>query len=407
MAAKEKIIVSLNFGNSNINVGELAISKAKVYFKYYPDFISRGIEISPFKLPLSNTILSAEPELFDGLHGVFNDSLPDGWGRILLDRKLSSKGINLSGITPLDRLAYVGSSGMGALNYQPEFDSKYERFALDLDLIASDMKQVLDGFDSGILDKLYQLGGSSGGARPKIFVGFNPETEHIIHGAERFAEGYEHWIIKFPSSVDPVDIANIEYAYYKMALDTGIEMSTCKLFQGESGRMFFGTKRFDRIGNERLHMHSASGLMHDNFRLSAMDYGHLMDCAFRLENHIAAYDKIFRLAVFNVFSHNCDDHSKNFAFLMNENGNWKLAPAYDLTFSHSSHGHHSTTVSGESKNPGTKQLLELAEYFSVSKPEEIIEQVKGVVSKWKKYAAAAGVSKGSIKRIENSLQSIS
>ena len=406
MAIVEKLLVSLEFGNNKIEVGELAISKGKIYFKYYLDFINLGIEISPFKMPLSTSILSAESEPFDSLFGVFNDSLPDGWGRLLLDRKLSSETINISTITPLDRLAYVGSRGMGALSYQPEVKSENENLAFELDNIANEMKRVLDGLDTDILDKLYQLGGSSGGARPKIFIGFNPETQHITHGTDRLPKGYEHWIIKFPSSSDSMDVANIEYAYYKMALDAGIEMNTCKLFKGKSGRMYFGTKRFDRIGNDRLHMYSASGLMHDNFKLSTMDYGHLMDCAFRLENHVFAYDKIFRLASFNVFAHNCDDHSKNFSFLMNNNGVWKFAPAYDLTFSYSSHGHHSTMISGESKNPGTKHLLELADYFGISKPANLIEQVRVIVSNWKEYAADAGVNINSRNRIETVLQTI-
>ena len=135
-----------------------------------------------------------------------------------------------------------------------------------------------------------------------------------MSGSSSPAEGYEPWIIKFPSSSDLPDIANIEYAYYKMARDSGIEMSECRLFQGKSGRVYFGTCRFDRNGSKRIHMHSASGLLHDNFRMSSMDYGHLMDCAFRLEQHVGAYSKILRLAAFNVFAHNRDDHSKNFSF---------------------------------------------------------------------------------------------
>ncbi len=402
----EKILISLDFGKQRYEVGELAHSRNKIYFKFYPEFIRKDLEISPFKMPLSNGILSADPEPFENLFGLFNDSLPDGWGRLLLDRKLSSQGIDISSIGPLDRLAYVGSTGIGALIYQPELTETIESSVSDLDFIANEMKSVMSGYETDILDELYHLGGSSGGARPKIFIGFNPDTEHIIHGAITLPEGYEHWIVKFPSSFDPDDIANIEYAYYKMAMDAGIEMSSCRLFRGGSGKVYFGTKRFDRIGNDRLHMHSASGLMHDNFRLSTMDYGHLMDCAFRLEKHINAYRKVFRLAAFNVFAHNCDDHSKNFSFLMNFRGDWKFAPAYDLTFSYSSHGHHSTMVSGESRNPGVKQLIELSEYFGISKSVGIIDAVREIVSKWKDYATDAGVSNSSSKRIERVLQTI-
>lgn len=150
--------------------------------------------------------------------------------------------------------------------------------------------------------------------------------------------------LKFPSSYDLPDIANIEYAYYKMALATGIKISECKLFRSTSGNSYFATKRFDRIHNNRLHLHSASGLLKDNFRFSNLDYGNIMDCAFHLENYVAAYSKVLRLAAFNIDSHNRNDHSKNIAFLMNSQGQWNLAPAFDLTFSNSSHSMYSIMV---------------------------------------------------------------
>ncbi len=387
MTGVKKLIVSISLGEQEIDLGELVSAKRKIYFKYYPGFIDKGIQISPFKMRLSDKVLSADTKPFDGLFGVFNDSLPDGWGQLLLDRTLSSRGISISKITPLDRLAYIGFGGMGALIYRPEIGSEYVRKnRLELDVIASQMNYVLEGASSDVIEELFDLGGSSGGARPKIFVGYNPATDHLIHGSEELPDGYEHWIIKFPSSSDPIDIAYIEYSYYKMALDAGIKMNQCKLFTAGSGKEYFGTKRFDRVDGMRVHMHSASGLMHDNFRLSNMDYGYLMDCAFRLENHVKAYEKILRLAAFNVFGHNLDDHSKNFSFLMDNEGRWQLAPAYDLTFSYSSHGMHSTMVAGESRAPGKRHLLELAKYFSVKKPDEIIDRVQDVVFSWDKYA---------------------
>ena len=185
-----------------------------------------------------------------------------------------------------------------------------------------------------------------------------------------------------------------------MAVDSGIEMSECKLFKGKTGQVYFGTKRFDRIGNNRLHMHSASGMMHDDFRLSNLDYGHIMDCAFRLERDVNAYEKILRLAAFNVFANNRDDHSKNFSFLMDENGKWKVAPAYDLTFSSSGHGMHSTMVSGESANPNKQHLMELANYFKIKNAKSIIDQVQEVVNNWKSYAKKYNVSADSKNRIE-------
>jgi len=193
---------------------------------------------------------------------------------------------------------------------------------------------------------------------------------------------YEDWIIKFPSSADNREIAKIEFACHKMALLAGLEMSECRLFKGKSGQVYFGTKRFDRVDGQRLHTHTASGLMHDNFRMSTMDYGHLMDGAFRLEKHVKAYEKVFRLAAFNLYLHNRDDHSKNFSFLMNSQGEWRFAPAYDLTFSYSGYGFHSTMIAGESKNPGRKDLMKLATHFGLKHAGSIIEEVQEAVSQW-------------------------
>jgi serine/threonine-protein kinase HipA len=399
----KKIYVSIQFDAEEIEVGELVSENKLIYFKYYPHFIKRGLEISPIKLKLNTDINKANEIPFDGLYGVFFDSLPDGWGRLLLDRTLTARGISIAHLTPLDRLAYVGNQGMGALLYKPEMPVENSGgFRIELDEIANATQQIIKGTATEVLDELFQLGGSSGGARPKILVGYNPTTQHLINADKELPLGYEHWLIKFPTSSDSRDIANIEYAYYKMALDAGIEMSECQLFKGQSGKVYFGTKRFDRQGNNKLHLHSAAGIMHDNFRLSALDYGHLMDCAFQLERDIKAYEKVLRLATFNVFANNRDDHSKNFSFLMDATGKWRLAPAYDLTFSYSGHGMHSTMVAGESANPTRQHLLKLATYFKIKNANLIIDEVQAVVTSWKKYAALYDVkndSKNNIQKI--------
>ncbi len=397
----KKIIVSILFNKNPIELGELVSDGREIYFKYYTDFLSKGLEISPIKLKLNTGIHKADSIPFDGLFGVFADSLPDGWGKLLLDRSLTAKGININSITILDRLAMVGSKGMGALIYKPEIDDGiHNQFEFELDKIAQATQQIISGTSIDILDELYLMGGSSGGARPKILVGYNPKTQQLITNENELPNGYEHWLIKFPSSYDKTDIANVEYAYHKMALAAGIEMSECKLFKGKSGKVYFGTKRFDRIGNYRLHMHSAAGMMHDNFRLSNLDYGHIMNCAFRLERDVRAYEKILRLAAFNVFAHNRDDHSKNFSFLMDENGFWKVAPAYDLTFSSSGHGMHSTMISGESMNPNKHHLMELANYFKIKNASKIIDHVQEVVYNWKTFAKQCKVSKDTRNEIE-------
>jgi len=394
MNSIRNILVSLNIEDKVYDVGELALDNNTIYFRYHTDFIKSGLNISPIRLPFNNEINNAPKEPFDGLYGVFNDSLPDGWGRLLLDRTLSSKGINISQLTPLDRLAYVGNKGMGALCYQPQFEDEDNYQAqLELDIVAREMSHILKGESTELLDELFAIGGSSGGARPKILVGYNKDSSELIHGVNELPKEFEDWIIKFPSSLDNQEIANIEYAYYKMALWAGIEMSECQLFYGQSGQTYFGTKRFDRVNGQRLHMHTACGMMHDNFRMSSMDYGHLMDCAFQLERHVKAYEKVLRLAAFNVFAHNRDDHSKNFAYLMDGKGQWRFAPAYDLTFSNSAYGFQSTMVAGESKNPGIAHLLKLADTFKVKNVKQIIEEVKDAVNQWDTIGNDCGVSK--------------
>jgi serine/threonine-protein kinase HipA len=342
---------------------------------------------------------------FEGLFGVFSDSLPDGWGRLLLDRTLTAKGILLQDISPLQRLSYVGLKGMGALLYRPQIETTaQETLQVELDAIAKEMVLVLQGASSLAIDALYEMGGSSGGARPKILVGYHPGTQHLIHGIEPMPEGYEHWLIKFPSSNDRTDIAQIEYAYHKMALAAGIAMNPCKLFETESGKVFFGTKRFDRTEHGRLHLHSAAGMLNDNFRYSTMDYGNLMDATFRLEHDVTGHEKILRIAAFNVFAHNRDDHSKNISYLMDSVGNWQLAPAYDLTYSNSSHGMHSTTIAKEGTQPGKSHLLELANEFRLKNGTVIIDQVADAVSQWKWYAKDACVTKESMDLIEKKMQ---
>jgi serine/threonine-protein kinase HipA len=398
---RNKINVSIKFSDDEIEVGKLILDNRQVYFKYDDDFLERGLNLSPLRLQFNNSIQFAKPEPFQGIFGVFDDSLPDGWGKLLLNRALEKEGLSLNDITILDQLAYVGETGRGALIYRPAIMSE-ENFSdhIDIDKLKTDIDQVYKGTSEDVIEELIHLGGSSGGARPKANVGYNPKTDELIHGKNNLPEGFEHWIIKFPNSEDPFDIANIEYAYHKMALAANIEMSECKLFESKKGLQIFGTKRFDRIGNNRLHMHSMAGLTHDNFRRSSIDYGHVIDTAYTLEQSAAARKKVLRLAAFNVYSHNRDDHSKNFSWLMDDAGNWTFAPAYDLTYSSTAIGEHSTRIAGEGAYPGRKNILALAREFSISKPNEIIEEVQDAISEWPKMAKACGVGKASLNRIQ-------
>lgn len=396
----KQINVFLRFSENEIPVGRLVFYNKQIHFKYHDDFVNDGFNISPIKLKLNNGIQVASSEPFHGLFGVFDDSLPDGWGLLLLNRVLEKKGLSLNEMNMLDRLAYIGDTGKGALVYRPAItEGKSFSDVIDIDQLKTSMDEVYEGASDVIIDELMSLGGASGGARPKANVGYNPTTNELIHGKNILPDDFEHWIIKFPSFHDPQDIANIEYAYYKMAQSAGIIMSECKLLESAKGLQVFATKRFDRIGNNRIHMHSMAGLTHDNFRMSGIDYGHIIDAAFQLEKSAIAREKILRLAAFNVYSHNRDDHSKNFSWLMDKTGKWTFAPAYDLTFSSSGSGEHSTIVAGEGAKPGRKQIIELARHFSINKPETIIKEVQEATAQWPDIAKECGVREESIKRI--------
>ncbi len=395
------IKVFIKFSGDEILVGKLILDNRLIHFKYDENFINLGMNLSPFKLKYDNSIQVADPVPFHGIFGVFDDSLPDGWGMLLLNRALEKKGLSLNDINILDQLAYIGDTGKGALIYRPAI-TYAENFKdnIDLDRLKTKMDEVYYGTSTEVIEELMSLGGSSGGAKPKANVGYNPKTNELIHGYNTLPDGFNHWIIKFPGSEDPKDIANIEYAYYKMALAAKITMSECKLLESAKGVQVFATKRFDRVGNDRVHMHSMAGLSHDNFRISCIDYGHIINTAFELEQSALARAKVLRLAAFNIYSHNRDDHSKNFSWLMDESGKWTFAPAYDLTYSSTAINEHSTRVSGEGTNPGRRHIIELANEFSINKPEEIIDQVQESIAQWPRIAKECGVSKNSIDRIQ-------
>ena len=247
-------------------VGRLAVRSRQILFEYDPLFLSSGIEISPLKLPLTPGVLICPDAVFDGLYGVFNDSLPDGWGRLLLDRSVEKHGIHRGQMNPLDRLAYVGNDGMGALSYEPaRGDGDSDEAPLALDRLAEESAIMLAGDNEEVFEELLRLNGSSAGARPKIVAQVSANKNKIMHGRQKLQPGFAHWIIKFASSQDPSDAGRIENAYSLMARDAGVEMPETHLFRTKK-RAYFGAQRFDRQGDRRWHVHSLAGLMHADHR---------------------------------------------------------------------------------------------------------------------------------------------
>jgi serine/threonine-protein kinase HipA len=394
----KEIKVGLLFDVETIPVGRLAIRDSQIYFEYEDSFISLGIEISPYRLPLQAGLSTFDLNLFESLPGVFNDSLPDGWGRLLLDRAMRMQGILPEQLTPLDRLARVGENGMGALVYEPDYGSGIETSDINLDRLASHVQEVLVGEASELLNELVSLNGSSAGARPKAMISVDKEFKKVIHGNLSLPTGFEHWLVKFPTSYDGQDSGSIEYVYSLMARNAGVCISDTYLFSAKAGPGYFATKRFDRVLDKRLHAHSACGLLHSDFRSPSLDYEDLIVLTGAITNDVAEVEKMFRLAVFNVLANNKDDHAKNFTFLMNEAGEWNLAPAYDLTFSAGPNGEQSTMVMGEGRNITEEHFIRLGKEANISKKvvKEIILRTKESLSQWGKLAKEHGVSRDKI-----------
>ncbi|MEA2047160.1 MAG: type II toxin-antitoxin system HipA family toxin [Campylobacterota bacterium] len=384
-------------------LGTLAQKDKKIYFEYDKEFLKTGIQISPYKLPLKAGVQRCDDNTFEGLWGVFSDSLPDGWGRLLMDRHLMRLGVNANALTPLDRLAYMGNHAMGALSYEPERELE-DTFLNEivLDDLAESSQEILEGSSETMIDELLSLNGSLAGENPKVLVQISEDKKQIIHGQQKLKVGFSHWMVKFASSVDSKEIGAVEYAYSLMAKEAGLVMPRTALLEGKKGR-YFAIERFDRVGDKRVHMHSVAGLTHSDFRYPTLDYDDLLSLALHLTKNVKEVEKVFRLACFNLFTHNRDDHAKNFSFLMDEKGVWSFSPAYDITYSSGPGGEHSTMYLGEGKNPTKQHLLELGEKHGVKSSEQIVLEVEDVVVQWTNFATLAGVSVSMKQSIEKSL----
>lgn len=324
----------------NQPVGRLAMAAdRRCLFEYGTDWINNGFSISPFYLPLKSGLFTARYDPFNGLFGVFDDSLPDGWGKLLIDRWLLKQGVQPDTLSPLDRLALVGKQGMAALTYEPDRCPGSGSDTMNLKMLAREVEKIMQQDYSGQLELLIRQGESSGGARPKVIVNI----------------GNDGWLVKFPASSDPADIGALEYQYSMIAKKCAIVMPETRLFE----KKYFGVKRFDRKAGRRIHVHSASGLLYAGFRFPSLDYTELMKATMALTADINEVARLFRLMVFNILTGNRDDHSKNFSFIYDER-KWQLSPAYDLVKSHGFNGLHSTTIAGQG-DPSRKDIFNVAE----------------------------------------------
>jgi len=401
--------VYIDFGRGEREVGRLVEQEKRIYFGYTNEWLKNGHNLSPLSLPFSQRAQSGDPRLFSGLPGLVYDSLPDAWGRRLTDAALAQKGYATNSLTALGRLSLVGRGGPGAITYKPS-DNRLRSIVeeVDVELLAT-QAAAIERSQTADLRQLVALSGMSGGMRPKVTVAYNREKK-LFRAADLVSplpEGFQYWMIKFPSMFDESYAGVIEYIYSLMAGKAGIDMAPCELLSSKHSAGYFATQRFDRrctsTSITRKHVHTMSGIMHVPHSYSDIDYLDVIRVAMHVSKSIEASEQIFRLAVFNFFSGNCDDHTKNCAVMMNENGHWTNAPAYDITPTPGI-GVHCISYNGKLK-PDEKDLVILGKQSGLAEQRinEIIEQSKYAVGQWGNLAKKFGVPKKQRDMVQSSI----
>lgn len=409
-------------------VGALALDpRLNFYaFEYDPAFIRTGIELAPLAMPLAQAnapfIFADLPELtFKRLPALLADALPDKFGNTLIDGWMAQHGVEKSAVTPLDRLAYMSKRGMGALEFRPARGphASIASTALSIAKLVESARQAVQGnigddpSARSALAQIIKVGTSAGGVRAKAVIAWNPDNEDIRAGQFDVASGFEHWLLKFDGMGPDNELGisknygRIEYAYYLMAKAAGISMSACRLLERD-GRAHFMTKRFDRDGNRKHHMQTLCAMAHLDYNQRAShDYSQLFLAVDQLNLGYQAREEAFRRMVFNVMAANCDDHTKNFSFLLREGSAWALAPAYDVTYAYDPGNkwliQHLMSVNGKFTGISRADLLVVADRFGIGTAKDVIQMVTTAVKSWPEYAESAGLPAKEIARIQNDL----
>ena len=394
-------------------------------FEFAPGFKKQQWELSPLKMPLgSSQMIFSFPELrkerfatydtFRGLPGMLADVLPDRFGNQLINRWLAGMGRPQDSMNPVEMLLFLGSRGMGALEFEPSsLKENKNTFPIELESLVQIAKIMMDKrsmFQTNIIKyeekaviDILKIGTSAGGARPKALIAYNEKNGEIRSGQTKAPEGFEHWLIKL-DGVSDVQVGEskgygrVEMAYYLMAIDCGIEMMPSTLLE-ENNRAHFMTKRFDRIGRDtKHHIQTFCAMQHFDFNLvSSFSYEQLFQTMRELRLSYEEIEQMYRRMVFNVLSRNCDDHTKNFSFMMEKGQGWKLAPAYDICHAYRPDSawvsQHALSINHKRTNITREDLLLLAQAVNCKKAPTIINEINAVVTNWKKYASITGVQK--------------
>ena len=397
-------------------IGTLLYDDGKVYFEYDKAFRDSGLEISPLMLPLQSTRLYSNEEernYFQGLPGVFHDSLPDKFGTKLIERYFESKNIPPHELNILQKLMFVGNKSMGAISYHPSenlMDRHGMQELIDIEAFSQNAQKIIKGEILEVVEGVLAFmdsAASAGGARAKAVVGFDPGSQQMIYGLrDILPEPFEHWLIKFDLYDDKGesrDYTKLEYLYMSMAKEAGIEIPQIRLLE-QGNLTHYMIKRFDRGDNKRLHMHSAAGMTHSNINVPGhYSYDNLLRLTRRVTGAQSDVEELYRRMVFNIVARNQDDHAKNFAYLMDERGEWRLSPAYDITYAYGT-GYtreHQLSLKGKTSDFTRADLLQVAEEHSISRKraEEWIDQTIMLFTSFPQRAAQLDINPEMINRV--------
>lgn len=388
-------------------------------FEYDPGFLKKGWNISPLQMGIDSgagqifTFPALNKTTYMGLPGLLADVLPDKFGNAIIDSWLARQGRDAQSFGPVERLCYTGKRGMGALEFAPPVNHNFIKAVpveiAELVNLAQEVVKSREGLDvalgsnesansEAMLDIL-RVGTSAGGARPKAIIAMN-SAGRVISGQTNVPNGYEHWLLKFDGVTDlelgePKEFGRTEFAYHLMACAAGIEMTECRLLE-ENGRAHFMTRRFDRQGNQKVHMQSLCGIAHYDFNMAgAYGYEQAFQVMRKLRLPKSDAVQLFRRMVFNVLARNQDDHTKNISFLMDQTGIWRLSPAYDVTYAHNPAGKwtntHQMTINGKRDGFSVKDMVDIGNSIRISDPAAIVAEISEVVARWPEFAVQAGV----------------
>ncbi|MBK8801336.1 MAG: type II toxin-antitoxin system HipA family toxin [Fibrobacteres bacterium] len=406
------------------HMGALAMQPAYGFygFSFTEEFKRSGIEPAPLKMPTTGDEVHVFPNLpeltYNRLPAMLSDALPDAFGNALIDRYMAERGFAPSAVSALDRLAYMGKRSMGALEFKPSpNDAARSVTAIDLNELVEEAKEAISGSISNELEArrslqhIIDVGTSAGGARAKAVIAWNQATNEIRSGqAANCPKGFEQWLLKFDGVTnrllgDPDEFGRTEYAYHLMARAAKIEMTDCQLLE-ENGRAHFMTKRFDRDGSIRHHAQTLCAMAHLDYKLKGVHaYTQLFSTIKELGLPYEDLEQAYRRMVFNVMARNCDDHTKNVSFLLKQGNGWRLAPAYDMTFSYNPASEwiqqHLMSVNGKFKNFALSDLQAEAKVHKVGTSNVVIKEIRAAVAQWPEFARIAGVSAKETQRIQS------